>query len=124
VSSPGSDFAQALFAKDFDRIREVVDPAIDFRALTPRRIWEPADADELIDGVLKVWFDDSAELERLADIDTGEVGDRERVAYRFEGRNSEGRFVVEQQAYYEVSHERISWMRVMCSGFRPPDLEA
>jgi hypothetical protein len=74
--------------------------------------------------VLKVWFGDSAELERLAAVDTGEVGDRERVSYRFEGRNPEGPFVVEQQAYYEVSDERISWMRVMCSGFRPPDLEA
>jgi hypothetical protein len=122
VSSLGSGFAQALFAKDFDRVRELVDPAIDFRALTPRRIWDPADADELIDGVLKVWFGDSAELERLAAVDTSEVGDRQRVAYRFEGHNPEGAFVVEQQAYYELSDERISWMRVMCSGFRPTDL--
>jgi hypothetical protein len=124
VSSLGPDFAQALFAKDFDRVRGAVDPGIDFRALTPRRIWEPADADELIDGVLKVWFDDSAELERLAAVETGQVGDRERVAYRFEGHSTDGPFVVEQQAYYEVSDERISWMRVMCSGFRPPDLKA
>jgi hypothetical protein len=27
--------------------------------------------------------------------------------------------VVEQQAYYSTTDGRISWMRVLCSGFRP-----
>jgi hypothetical protein len=119
VSSLGADFAQALLAKDFDRVRKVVDPAIDFRALTPRRSWEPAGVDELIDEVLERWFDSWKELHCLASIETGEVGDRHRVAYRFEGQNQDGPFVVEQQVYYEVSGERISWMRILCSGARP-----
>jgi len=119
VSSLGADFAQALLAKDFDRVREIVDPAVDFRALTPRRSWEPAGVDELIDEVLEAWFDSWKELQRLAAVETGEIGDRHRVAYRFEGSNQDGPFVVEQQVYYEVSGERISWMRILCSGARP-----
>ena len=31
---------------------------------------------------------------------------------------SDGQFVVEQQAYYMQRDGRISWMRVLCSGFR------
>ena len=27
--------------------------------------------------------------------------------------------VAEQQAYYSTTDGRISWMRVLCSGFRP-----
>ena len=27
--------------------------------------------------------------------------------------------VVEQQAYYSTTDGRISWMQVLCSGFRP-----
>jgi hypothetical protein len=120
MSSLGGEFAEALFEKDFDRVRRLMDPSVEFRALTPRRSWEPADVDELIDGVLKVWFDDSDELERLVSIETGEVADRERVSYRFQGRNPEGPFVIEQQAYYAARDGRIAWMRVLCSGFRPP----
>lgn len=124
MGSLGADFAQALFAKDFDRVREIVDPEIDFRALTPRRFWEPAGPEELIDGVLKVWLDNWKELQRLAAVETGKVGDRDRVAYRFEGSNQDGPFVVEQQVYCEVSDERISWMRVLCSGAQPVPVTA
>ena len=46
------------------------------------------------------------------------VGDRERVGYRFSGRNPDGRFVVEQQAYLSERDGRIGWMRALCSGFR------
>jgi len=31
----------------------------------------------------------------------------------------DGPFIVEQQAYYTERDRRITWMRVLCSGFRP-----
>jgi len=31
----------------------------------------------------------------------------------------DGPHLVEQQAYYSTTDGRISWMRVLCSGFRP-----
>jgi class 3 adenylate cyclase len=52
-------------------------------------------------------------------VETDSFADRVRVAYRLRGHNPDGRFVVEQQAYYALEDDRIVWMRVLCSGFRP-----
>ena len=48
-----------------------------------------------------------------------ECADCQRVAYRLHGHDSQGGFLVEQQAYLEERDGLISWMRVLCSGFRP-----
>jgi hypothetical protein len=119
TSTLGRAFAEALGRKDFDQIRSLLDPQIDFRGLTPRRAWEASGADAVIDDVLRLWFEESDELEQVVAIDTDTFADRERVAYRFEGHNPDGPFVVEQQAYYTEHDGRIDWMRVVCSGFRP-----
>jgi hypothetical protein len=115
----GQRFADALGRKDFDAITDLLDPMIDFRALTPRRVWEASSAYSVVAGVLRQWFDDGDELEEIVSIDVDSVADRQRVAYRFRGRNADGPFVVEQQAYYIERAGRIAWMRVLCSGFRP-----
>ena len=115
----GEAFAEALARKDFDQIAALLHPEIDFRALTPRRNWEASSAGPVVEDVLKVWFEPSDELERLVSTQTGDVGDRRRIAYRLEGHNAEGPFVIEQQAYYSERDGRIGWMRVLCSGFRP-----
>jgi hypothetical protein len=115
----GTEFARALAAKEFDRIRELLHPEIDFRGLTPRRIWEAGDPDTLISGVLRQWFEDSDEIRALDRLETDTVVDRERIGYRFSVRNPDGDFLVEQQAYVAERDGRIGWMRVLCSGFRP-----
>jgi hypothetical protein len=115
----GRRFAEALGRKDFEGVRAQLDPAIDFRALTPGRAWEAADAGGVIRDVLRQWFADNDALERTLSIKTDSLSDRWRVSYRFEGRNPDGPFVVEQQAYYTEKDGRINWMRVLCSGFRP-----
>lgn len=115
----GREFAQALAVKDFVRVGELLDPEVDFRGLTPNRTWAAVGPDAVVDDVLQHWFEDSDELERLAGLESDRMADRERVAYRFEGHNGDGPFVVEQQAYYTERDGRINWMRVLCSGFRP-----
>lgn len=116
----GRMFAQALGNKDFQAIHELVDSRIDFRGLTPGRSWEASDPDTLIEDVLRRWFEDSDELEEILSIENDAFADRRRVAYRFRGHNADGPFVVEQQAYYTENDGRITWMRVLCSGFRAP----
>jgi hypothetical protein len=54
----------------------------------------------------------------VVSLDTDAFADRQRVAYRFHVRNPDGNLVVEQQAYYAEQDGRITWMRVLCSGFR------
>jgi hypothetical protein len=60
-------------------------------------------------------------IERILAIDTDGFSDRRRVAYRFQGHNPDGPFVVEQQVYYTERHGRIGWMRALCSGYRPAE---
>ena len=115
----GTDFARAFAAKDADRIRELVDPGIDFRGLTPSRGWEASDADALVELLFDSWIEADAEVEAVEQVESDSFADRERVGYRFRVRNPDGEFLVEQQAYIEERDGRIAWMRVVCSGFRP-----
>jgi hypothetical protein len=118
-ASLGRDFAAALALKDFDRIRDLLHPEVDFRAMTPRRVWEAEDPETVVSGVLREWFEDSDEILELLHVETGAVADRERIGYRFLVRNPEGLFEVEQQAYIGERDGRIGCMRTLCSGFRP-----
>jgi hypothetical protein len=115
----GTEFARALAAKEYDRIRDLIHPDVDFRALTPRRFWEVNDPETLISTVLQQWFEDSDEIEALEHLETDSFADRERVGYRFRVRNPDGLFLVEQQVYLEERDGKIGWMRSVCSGFRP-----
>ncbi len=115
----GRRFAEALGRKDFATITDLLDPMIDFRGLTPGRAWEGSDQQAVVDGILRQWFEDSDQVEQVVSIDADSFADRARVAYRLRGRNADGPFIVEQQAYYTERDGRINWMRVLCSGFRP-----
>ena len=50
---------------------------------------------------------------------TGQVVDCEHVAYRLRVRTEGRDYLVEQQAYYRTDGPRITWMRVLCSGYQP-----
>jgi len=121
-ASLGASFAAALAAKDFERVRDLLHPEIDFRGLTPSRIWEAADAEAVIGSVLRQWFEDCDQIEELLQVETDAFADRERVGYRFLVRNPEGLFEVEQQVYIGERDGRIGWMRSVCSGFRPVEV--
>lgn len=118
---PGAQFARALADKDFDRLIALFDPAVEFRGLTPSRFWEADDPRALVDDVLRVWFEDSDEIVALEKLETDAFADRERVGYRLRIRNPEGSYLVEQQIYIAAPEGRITWMRSICSGFRPLD---
>jgi hypothetical protein len=119
-SGLGAAFAEAFAAKDFARIAELVHPEVDFRGLTPRRVWEASSPSQLVEEILRQWLEDSDVVEELVAVESDVVADTERVGYRLRGHNDDGPFVVEQQAYLRERDGRIGWMRVVCSGFRPP----
>ncbi len=121
MATLGTRFAEALAAKDFEGVRALLHPEIDFAGLTPRRSWAAGDPSAVIEDVLRSWFEDSDEVDEVLSIDSDTVADRERVGYRFAGHNEDGPFLVEQQAYLSERDGRIDWMRVICSGMRPPD---
>jgi hypothetical protein len=122
TSAPGSllgpAFAHALARKDFHQVAEVLCPDIDFGALTPRRTWEAATAQDTI-RVLGTWFDADTVVEDVVGVRIDTVGDRHCVTYRFTGEGPQGPFVIEQHAYFCDRDGQIGWMRLICSGFRP-----
>ena len=115
----GARFVEALAVKDAERLASVLHPEIDFRALTPNRFWEAHDRDAALEIVLGDWFGPSDELEELVLVEVDSVSDREQLRFRLRGRNADGPFVVEQQAYISERDGSIGWMRVVCSGMRP-----
>lgn len=118
--TPGEAFARALAAKDAHALKKILSPDLDFKALTPGRFWEADSVDVVVDEVLLgTWFDPSGQIEQLESVETSEVSERDRVAYRLRVRNPEGQFVVEQQVYYESDGDRIRWLRILCAGYQP-----
>jgi hypothetical protein len=116
----GTRFAQAVAARDAQGLKDLLAPDVDFRGLTPGRFWETGSATELVDDiVLGMWFEPTDHIDAVESVVEGSMSDRRKVEYRFRGRNGDGPFTVEQQAYFDVADGRITWLRIMCSGFRP-----
>jgi hypothetical protein len=120
TSALGPRFVQALAAKDSEALGAVLHPDVDFRGLTPNRFWEAHDRDAVLDIVFGVWFGSDAELDELVLLESDAFADREQVRFRFRGRNGDGPMIVEQQAYLAQRDNLIGWMRIVCSGQRPP----
>lgn len=116
--SLGADFAHAVATKDHARVRELLHPELDFRAMTPRKVWDAAGPDDVV-SALQTWFGDTDVIEGLDVIETDAFADRERVGYRLRIRNPDGDHLVEQQAYLSERDGQIGWLRIMCSGYRP-----
>ncbi|WP_436497932.1 hypothetical protein [Actinokineospora sp. HUAS TT18] len=116
----GEQFARAIAARDTDAVAALLADDVDFKALTPRRFWEGNSPAEVLDTVFGHWFGESDHIDALAGVESGEtVGDTSRVAYRFHITNPDGTHVVEQQVYYREADDKLAYLRVVCSGYRP-----
>ena len=116
----GRDFADAVATKDHARVLELLTPDVDFRGMTPGRVWEAESSADVVDA-LGQWFEDSDVVEGVELVETDAFADRERVGYRLRVRNGDGLHLVEQQAYLTARDGRIGWLRIMCAGYRPVD---
>ncbi|MEA2391517.1 MAG: hypothetical protein QOK31_1626 [Solirubrobacteraceae bacterium] len=112
-------FVAAVVARDFARARGFLHPDVDFRGMTPKRVWE-ADGPAGVEEVLRAWFEHpERDVERAAPVEPGSVEDTIRVGWRVHGQGGDGPFIFEQQAFVREEAGQIVWMRVMCSGPRP-----
>lgn len=115
----GERFARALAAKDRAALRGLLADPVDFQALTPRRHWQATAPGDVVDEViLGTWFGAGDDIEALESLTNDRLPGRERVSYLLRVRNAAGEHLVEQQAYYNTEGGRISWMRVLCSGYQ------
>lgn len=115
----GVRLARAIAAKDEPALRAVLADDVDFRGLTPGRMWEGTGPDAVVETVFGSWFEPADEIERVVDVtERDDVADTSHVSYRFDLVTPGGSYVAEQQAYYRGT-DTIEHLRVMCSGFRP-----
>lgn len=118
--SLGEELARAVAAKDRDAFGRLLADDVDFKGLTPGRAWEATGPAEVAAVFFDHWFEPSDTIEALVDITTGDdVADTRRVSYRLDLLNEDGEQVAEQQAYFRTTGDRITHLRVLCSGFRP-----
>ncbi len=119
TTTPGRRFAQAVAAKDPAALAAVLADDVDFKGLTPGRLWEGGGPADVIEAVFGHWFGDGDEIQRLLRVSDGEpVGDTHQVSYRVVVRNTDGEHTVEQQGYYRERDGRIAYLRLLCSGYR------
>jgi hypothetical protein len=116
----GETFARTLAAKDAVALKALLRPDLEFRGMTPGRFWEADTADGVVDDILLgQWFKPQDRITEVLGIETGELGVRQRVGYRFSVASSGQSYLVEQQAYFEETNGQIGWLRIMCAGFQP-----
>jgi hypothetical protein len=115
-----AEFLDAVLNRDFARATGLLHPDIDFRAMTPNRVWE-ADGPAGVEEVLRSWLaDPDEEITSVDPTGSTSVEDTVRVGWLVHGSDVDGPFVFEQQAYLREHEGRVTWLRVMCSGSRPP----
>jgi ketosteroid isomerase-like protein len=116
----GIRFAEAIGAKDEDGLVALLSPDVDFKALTPRKFWDAGSPEGVLDAVFGNWFEPDDRITEIVEVTTGDpVEDTAHVGYRFAVSNADGSHTVEQQAYYRTDGDRISYLRIICSGYRP-----
>jgi hypothetical protein len=119
MDTAGERFARALADQDKGALSALLADKIDFQALTPRRHWKAATPEEVVEGIiLGHWFGAGDRIEQLCSVTAGQVAGREHVTYRVHVRRCDSDYLVEQQAYYDTDGARITWMRVLCSGYQ------
>ena len=114
-------FVHAYTQHDRAGLLGVLAPDVDFRGMTPGGFWESSTAEDLVDNVLFHWIDVHDVVQQVLALDRGWMADREHVSFRLSVNTPDGHHLVEQQAYLMVDDGLISWLRMMCSGFRKVD---
>jgi hypothetical protein len=113
-------YLAALAGSDRDALWNLVADSVDFQGLTPRRLWEATTPDQVCEIVLGTWLREDYDPV-VVPLGTGCIGDREYVSYRANVNRGEGLELelLEQHAFLTALDGRITWMRVLCSGYCP-----
>ena len=118
----GVRLAQAIADQDAAVLRALFATPVAFSAVTPKRFWDAETAVEAVDDILLgAWFgSDRTVVTGLTVLDSGLVGDVEKVTYQLLLVRDGDPAVVEQSAYLVTDDDGlISQLRLACSGIRP-----
>ena len=115
----GTRLAAAIEVRDRSALRNLFATPVQFRAVTPRRFWDAETPSEVADIVLGTWFAGGREITNVSLVEDDTVGDVSKITYRMSVATESGPTVIEQVAYYAGQDDRITQLRLVCSGFRP-----
>jgi hypothetical protein len=116
-SSVATALVDAIVARDIAGAAALLHPEIDFRAMTPNRVWE-AEGSAGVEVVLREWFEDPDEdVNGIEATQPSAIEDTLRVGWLVHISDTDGPHIFEQQAYVRERDGLIDWMRVMCSGW-------
>jgi len=81
--------SRALAVKDDAALCALLADRIDFQALTPGRHWQAATPRQVVEEIiLGHWFGAGDHIQQLCSVTSGQVAEREHVAYRLRVRRS------------------------------------
>lgn len=124
-ASPGRRYLDALAARDWATLDQLVAPDVWLRALLPRHLDDHFGAAQTL-GALRTWYGGATAFEVMA-LDHDAVGHKERVRYRFLLRPDWApttRHLIEQQAYLSIADGLVRKIDLVCTGFMPVDGDA
>lgn len=111
----GEQLITALAAGPLDDAGDLLAEDIWFRGLTPPALRDGVGRDKVM-AILAEWFP-PGDVDKILSLESGAIGDRHRVGYRIRWRSPDGASLqFEQQAYYDVGPDGITWLSLVCSG--------
>jgi hypothetical protein len=114
----GSRLLTAIAARDYDAIAACFSATTRFDVLTPHQLRRHASAEEAAERYRR-WLEPLGQFEVL-ESDSAPIADRLRIRYRFQGRDPErGWQLNEHTGYAAVEGGQIASMTLTCAGFRP-----
>ena len=117
ASHVSTALVDAIVARDVTRAVALLHPEIDFRAMTPNRIWDAGDPAG-VEAVLREWLEDpDEEVEGVEATEPTSIEGIARVGWLVHISDADGPHVFEQQAYVRERDGQVDWMRVMCTGW-------
>lgn len=115
----GREFIAAIETRDWERLAASFAPDVVFRAVVPSDVpFREHRGPEAATVQIARWFKD-ADVHRLVDSQVDVLADRLHIRYRIHGREDGEWFLVEQQAFATLNLGVISYLNLVCSGFRP-----
>ena len=100
-------FVDAIVAREISRAVALLHREIDFRAMTPNRVWEAEDPAG-VEGILRVWLEDPDEtVHGIEPTEPSSIGDRMRIGWLVRISDADGLHVFEQQAYVRERDAQI-----------------
>jgi hypothetical protein len=115
----GARLAAAIEVRDREALRNIFATPVQFRAVSPRRFWDAETPSDVADIVLGTWFAENKQITHVSLVEDDTVGDISKITYRMSVATESGPTLIEQVAYYAVQDDRITHVRLVCSGFRP-----